>query len=82
MRDTLTVCFLGLAALGALALLVTGTPTRSPTRRSSPSSSPPSPLGQLAGGRVFARLAHGGRYEPVADRVLLVAVVVGLIGAL
>ena len=80
-RDTLTVCFIGLAAIGAVALFATGDPelpdatltlalvpavARRPPRRTAR----------------FRATAQSDRYEPVLTAVLIVAVVVGLIGAL
>ena len=81
-RDTLTVCFVGLAAIGALALFGTGDPEL-PGRDAGRSVCVPAVLaGHLVGRRAFARLAEGGRYELVLTVVLVVAVLVGLIGAL
>jgi hypothetical protein len=42
---------------------------------------PATALGQLAGRPVFARLAHGGNYEPVLTTVLVISIVVGLVAA-
>ena len=75
-RDTLTVCFVGLAGLGALALSAPA--IRRCRRHARRSASCPAVLaGHLVGRRGFARLAAGGRYEPVLTVVLLVAVGVG-----
>ena len=80
-RDTLTVCFIGLAPIGALRCSCTGEPDL-PDGRSSPALVPAVLAAHLVGRRGFCRLAGGDRYEPVFTAVLLVAVVVGLIGAL
>ena len=80
-RDTLTVCFIGLAAIGAAALLVTGDPEL-PDSTLTLALVPAVLAGHLVGRRGFARLAQSDRYEPVLTAVLIVAVVVGLIGAL
>jgi uncharacterized protein len=80
-RDTLTTCFVGLAAIGALALFGTGDPEL-PEAALVVGLLPAVLAGHLVGRRLFARLADGGRYELVLTVVLVVAVVVGLIGAL
>jgi uncharacterized membrane protein YfcA len=80
-RDTLTVCFLGLAPIGAAALLLTGDPEL-PDAALLAALVPAVAAAHLVGRRVFKRLAAAGRYEPVLTGVLLVAVVVGLVGAL
>jgi uncharacterized membrane protein YfcA len=80
-RDTLTVCFVGLAGLGALALFGTGDPAL-PDGTLTLGLVPAVLAGHLVGRRAFARLAQGGRYEFVLTGVLLAAVGVGLIGAL
>jgi uncharacterized membrane protein YfcA len=80
-RDTLTVCFVGLAGLGALALFGTGDPAV-PDGTLTLGLVPAVLAGHLVGRRAFARLAQGGRYELVLTGVLLAAVGVGLIGAL
>jgi uncharacterized membrane protein YfcA len=80
-RDSLTACFLGLNALGTAALLATGT-------RAAPDATlvaaliPVVAAGHVAGRRVFARLAAGGRYEPVLNAVLVLAVLVGLVSTI
>jgi uncharacterized protein len=81
-RDTLTLCFLSLSPIGALALLVTGTRDALPDLGLLALLVPAVVVGQLAGRRAFARLAAGGRYEPVLTGVLLASVCAGLIGAL
>jgi uncharacterized protein len=80
-RDTLTVCFLGLAPVGAFALFATGAPDL-PDGTLLLGLLPAVLAGHLVGRRGFARLSQGGRYELVLTVVLLAAVLVGLIGAL
>jgi uncharacterized membrane protein YfcA len=79
-RDTLTVCFLGLAPIGALALAVTATADALPDPVLLAVLIPATVLGQLSGRPLFARLARGERYEPVLTTVLIAAVALGLIG--
>jgi uncharacterized membrane protein YfcA len=80
-RDTLTVSFLGLSVLGVVALAVTGTPAV-PDALLVAALLPAVALGHLIGRRVFARLAAGGRYEPVLNVVLVLAVLVGMASVL
>jgi uncharacterized membrane protein YfcA len=80
-RDTLTVCFVALAAIGAGALFATGDPEL-PDATLTAALVPAVLAAHLVGRRGFARLSEGGRYEPVMTGVLAVAAVVGLIGAL
>jgi uncharacterized protein len=80
-RDTLTVCFLGLSITGAVALTVTGTTGAKPDATWLAVLVPVVAIGHLAGRPLFARLA-GGRYESVLTGILLVAVVAGLVTAL
>jgi uncharacterized membrane protein YfcA len=80
-RDTLTVCFVALAAIGSAALFATGDPEL-PGAALAAGLVPAAAAGHLVGRRGFARLSEGGRYEPVMTGVLLVAVLAGLIGAL
>jgi uncharacterized membrane protein YfcA len=80
-RDTLTTCFVGLAAIGAVALLATGDPEL-PDGTLALALVPAVLAGHLVGRRGFARLSAGDRYEPVLTAVLIVAVLVGLIGVL
>jgi uncharacterized protein len=79
-RDTLTVCFIGLAVVGAVALWVTGTDAL-PDAALVAWLVPVVAAAHLAGRPVFARLARGGRYETVMTSVLLVSIVAGLVGA-
>jgi uncharacterized membrane protein YfcA len=80
-RDTLTVCFLGLAPIGAAALVVTGSPEL-PEARLVAALVPAVALAHLVGRRGFRWLAASERYEPVLTGVLIVAVVAGLVGAI
>jgi hypothetical protein len=80
-RDTLTVSFLGLSVLGVAALVVTGT-SAVPDGLLVAALLPAVALGHLIGRRVFARLAAGGRYEPVLNVVLVLAVLVGMASVL
>lgn len=79
-RDTLTTCFIGLAGIGAVALFATGDPEL-PDGTLAAALIPAVLAGHLVGRRGFARLARSDRYEPVLTAVLIVAVAVGLIGA-
>jgi uncharacterized membrane protein YfcA len=80
-RDTLTTCFVGLSAIGGAALLAAGDP-QLPDGSLVLALVPAVVAGHLVGRRAFARLSQGDRYEPVLTVVLLVAVGVGLFGAL
>jgi uncharacterized membrane protein YfcA len=80
-RDTLTAAFIGLAALGAVALAVTGTPAL-PDGALVLGLIPGVFLAHLVGRRGFRRLAAGENYERVLTGVMLVAVAVGLLGTL
>ncbi|MDA0165139.1 TSUP family transporter [Solirubrobacter ginsenosidimutans] len=80
-RDTLTVCFVGLAGLGALALFGTGDPAL-PDAGLTLGLLPAVAAGHLVGRRAFRRLSESGRYELVLTVALVAAVGVGLIGAL
>jgi uncharacterized protein len=80
-RDTLSVCFLGLSVLGALALWVTGTPAL-PDAALVLGLVPGVAAGHLVGRRLFARLAAGGSYEGVLTGILVVAAFAGLAGVL
>jgi uncharacterized protein len=81
LRDTLTVSFLGLSVVGVVALVVTGTPAV-PDGVLVAALLPAVAIGHLLGRRVFARLAAGGRYEPVLNVVLVLAVLVGMASVL
>jgi uncharacterized membrane protein YfcA len=80
-RDTLSVCFIGLAPIGAAALYLTGD-TEFPDAGLILGLVPAVAAAHVVGRRGFQRLATGGRYEPVLTGVLVVSVVAGLIGAL
>jgi hypothetical protein len=80
-RDTVTVCFVGLGLIGAAALWATGTDAV-PDAGMLAWLVPVVAVGHLAGRPLFARLARGGSYEPVVTSVLLAAVVAGLAGAI
>jgi hypothetical protein len=80
-RDTLTVCFLGLSLVGAAALAVTGTRGAVPGAVALAALLPLAALGQVAGRPVFARLA-AGRYELVLTVVLSLSAAIGLVAAL
>jgi uncharacterized protein len=80
-RDTLTTCLLGLAAIGGIALAVTGTPAL-PDAWVIAAFVPLVAIGHLAGRRVFARLADRGHFELVLNVVLTIAVIAGLVGVL
>ena len=81
-RDTLTVCQLGLSVIGALAIVVTGTagavPERRADRRVRPARAARAPR-RAAAVRAASR-ARGG-YEPVLNATLVVAVAAGLVTA-
>src|SRR5829696_9199691 len=77
-RDTLTVCQLGLSLIGAAALVATGTTDAVPRGWLIALLVPLVALAHLAGRPIFARLAAGGGYEPVLNATLVVAVVAGL----
>ena len=80
-RDTLTAGFIGLAALGAIALAVTGTPAL-PDVTLILALLPGVAVAHLIGRRGFTHLAGGENYERVLTGVMLAAVVIGLIGTL
>jgi uncharacterized membrane protein YfcA len=80
-RDTMTVCFLGLAVVGGIALAVTGTPAL-PDAALVLGLVPAVLVAHLVGRRLFARLAAGGRYEAVLNVLLAVAALAGLVGVL
>jgi hypothetical protein len=78
-RDTMTIGFLGLAVLGAVALVVTGTPAL-PHATLVLGLLPAVLAAHLVGRRLFARLAAGGAYEPLLNVLLAAAAIAGLIG--
>ena len=80
-RDTITVCFLGLSAVSFAALWLTRTSGAVPDAGVLAVMVPLVALGSLLGRRLFARLAGSGAYEPVLTAVLVVAVLIGLLTA-
>lgn len=81
-RDTLTSCFLALGLITPLALVVTRTTEAMPEGSDIAVLVPAVVVGHLGGRRIFARLAHGDRYETVVTAVLVVSVVAGLLGVI
>jgi uncharacterized membrane protein YfcA len=81
-RDTLTVCQLGLSVIGAGALVATGTSDAVPRGWLIAVFVPLVALAHLAGRPLFAHLAASGRYEPVLNATLVIAVVAGLVTAI
>ena len=79
-RDTLSVCFLGLGLLSPLVLLATRTPGAVPDPRLLALGAPAIVAGHLAGRRGFARLVARGHYERAVTSLLLAAVLAGLTG--
>ena len=77
-RDTLTVCQLGLSLIGVAALVATGTWDAVPRAWLIALLVPLVALAHLAGRPLFAHLAASGRYEPVLNATLVVAVAAGL----
>ena len=77
-RDTLMVCQLGLSLIGATAILATGTTDAIPRGWLVAMLVPLVLLAHLVGRRVFAGLAASGRYEPVLNATLVIAVAAGL----
>jgi hypothetical protein len=82
LRDTLTTCFLALAAIGALALVVTGTDAAWPDPLLLAALVPLVAAGHVAGRPVFARLAGSGGYERALTAVLVCSLAIGLVGVL
>jgi uncharacterized protein len=80
-RDTLTVCQLGLSVVGAIAIVVTGTSGAVPDAGLVAVLVPLVVLAHLSGRPLFAHLAASGRYEPVLNATLVVAVAAGLVTA-
>jgi uncharacterized membrane protein YfcA len=80
-RDTVTVCQLGLSAIGAVAIAVTGTSGAVPGVGLVAVFVPLVALAHLAGRPLFAHLARSGSYEPVLNATLVVAVAAGLVTA-
>lgn len=81
-RDTLTVCFVGLGLITPIALVVTRTSDAIPDAHLAAALVPAAVVGHVAGRRLFAHLAHGPHYELVVTIVLLVSVGAGLVGVI
>lgn len=81
-RDTLTVCFLGLGLITPIALVVTRSTEAVPDATLAGVLVPAVVLGHLSGRRLFARLAHGPHYELVVTIALLASVALGLVNVL
>jgi uncharacterized protein len=81
MRDTLTVCFIGLTVVSVIALAITRTRGAVPDALLVAVLVPAVAAGHFAGRPLFAALARTRRYEPVVTVVLLVSVVSGLVVA-
>jgi uncharacterized membrane protein YfcA len=81
-RDTLTVCQLGLSVIGALALVVTATSGAVPRGWLVAVFVPVVVVAHVAGRPLFRRLADSGGYEPVLTAILVAAVATGLATAL
>jgi uncharacterized protein len=78
-RDTLVTSFIGFAFVSAAALALTATDDAVPDAGWLAALVPLTAAGQLAGRRLFGRLAAGRSYERVLAGVLLVTVAVGLV---
>jgi uncharacterized membrane protein YfcA len=81
-RDSLTVCFLGLTVVTATALAVTGTSKAVPDAVTVAILIPVVALGHVAGRPLFAALARSRRYEPVVTALLVISVTAGLASAM
>ena len=80
-RDTLTTSFAGLSLLGGIVLIATGTRGALPDAAALAALVPLAAAGQIAGRRLFHRLA-GGHYELVLTITLTVSALLGLLSAL
>jgi uncharacterized protein len=80
-RDTLTASFIGLSVLGGIVLAATGTRGAAPHAAALAALVPLAAAGQIAGRRVFHRLA-GGSYELVLTVTLTLSALLGLLAAL
>jgi uncharacterized membrane protein YfcA len=80
-RDTLTVCQLGLSVIGVVALVATGTSDAAPGAGLVAVFVPLVLVAQITGRPLFALLARRGGYEPVLNATLVVAVAAGLVTA-
>ena len=81
-RDTLTVCQLGLSLIGVVALVATGTQDAVPRGWMLALLVPLVLVAHLAGRPLFASLASSGRYEPMLNVTLVIAVDAGLATAI
>jgi uncharacterized membrane protein YfcA len=81
LRDTMPVCFLGLAVTGVIALVATGTRDAVPEAWLVAVLVPVVIAGHVAGRPLFAALVRSGRYETVLTVVLVGSVVAGLVAA-
>ena len=81
-RDTLTVCQLGLSLIGAAALVAASTSDAVPRGWLIALFVPLVAVAHLAGRPLFAHLAATGRYEPVLNVTLVIAVLTGLVTAI
>jgi uncharacterized membrane protein YfcA len=77
-RDSLTVCFLGLTVVSVIALAATGTSKAVPDALLVAILIPVVAVGHLAGRPLFAALARSHRYEPVVTTLLVLSVLAGL----
>jgi len=77
-RDSLTVCFIGLTVVSVVALAATGTSRAVPDPWLVAILVPVVAAGHLAGRPLFAALARSRRYEPVVTTLLVISVVAGL----
>lgn len=80
-RDTINVCYLGLSAVSAVALLATHTSDAVPDPVVLAALVPLVIVGHRAGRPIFARLVGDGAYERVLTGTLVAAVVLGLLTA-
>jgi len=81
MRDTLSLCFLGMGFIGPAALLVTRSSEAVPDLQLVAVGLPAVVVGHIAGRYGFVRLQRGG-YETAVTALLLGSVVAGLAGTL
>jgi uncharacterized membrane protein YfcA len=81
-RDTVTVCQLGFSAIGALAIVATGTSGAVPRGWLVAVLVPVVIVAHVVGRPLFRRLADSGGYEPVLTGILVAAVATGLATAL
>ena len=81
-RDSLTVCFIGLTVVSVVALAATGTSRAVPDLVLVAILVPVVAVGHLAGRPLFAALARSRRYEPVVTTLLVISVLAGLATAI